>query len=196
MLNVARSVCAKNKSLTGILTARISEVNIIGGLEYSTRVKGSSGEPNLEPNLDGDKKATKRHSTSPKITLISQNLSTTVVSLEEAQKLSNRRNLKLVKVIDDDHKSHRPVYKLMTGAEYFQEDLNIRKEKSAKKNTETKEPKLLTLSAKISDHDLRSKTKNIVKWLDKRHEVRIVINAGDNFEAAVRDTFRILGFDL
>lgn len=46
-----------------------------------------------------------------KVTLISQNEDVTIVSLAEAQKLSKRRELKLVKIIDVDAKTSRPVYK-------------------------------------------------------------------------------------
>lgn len=106
--------------------------------------------------------------------------------LEQARRIATRRDLKLVKVMDMDHKTQRPVYKLMTGAEYFEEDLNRRKEKSLRKNEELKDPKLVNLSYKISGHDLASKIKNIVKWLNKSHEVRITINAPGNIETAVK----------
>lgn len=46
-----------------------------------------------------------------KVTLISQNEDVSIVSFAEAQKISKRRELKLVKIIDFDAKTSRPVYK-------------------------------------------------------------------------------------
>lgn len=38
-----------------------------------------------------------------------------------------------------------------------------------------KSEKSLSIGARITDHDLASRLKNIAKWLNKRHEVRILI---------------------
>lgn len=187
MLNVVRSICVgqnvRSKNLRGILSTEIGNIIRINKYNITTKLTGASEKPN--PKNEGTfDKGSRKNLSSPKITLLSTDSTPSVVSLEEAQKLSKRRNLKLVKVVDFDRKTSRPVYKLMTGAEYFQEDLNRRKEKTQRKNAEVKDPKLLTLTHKISDHDLGSKIKNIIKWLNRRHEVRIVINAGENDEAA------------
>ncbi|XP_053688007.1 translation initiation factor IF-3 [Sabethes cyaneus] len=116
--------------------------------------------------------------TSPKVTLVGTDQSVSIVSLEEAEKLSKRRDLKLVKMVDLELKTQRPVYKLMTSAEYLTEDLKRREEKKRNKQEATiKGDKLLSISGRISDHDLNSKIQNVIKWLKKSYEVRIVISA-------------------
>ncbi|XP_026468579.1 uncharacterized protein LOC113372460 [Ctenocephalides felis] len=70
----------------------------------------------------------------PRITLISSDESISVTTLEEAKKISTRRDLKLVKITDMDTKTQRPIYRLMTGAQYFEEDLKRRAEKKAAKS--------------------------------------------------------------
>lgn len=65
----------------------------------------------------------------------------------------------------------------MTSAEYLNEDLKRREEKKRSKAEATiKGDKLLTLSARITEHDLTSKIQNVVKWLRKSYEVRIVVS--------------------
>jgi translation initiation factor IF-3 len=74
----------------------------------------------------------------------------------------------------------------MTGAQYYTEDRKLRKEKSAKEASGFKGNKLVTLSHRITSHDLSSKVKNITKWLSKAYEVRVVINGdNDNMKCAV-----------
>lgn len=122
----------------------------------------------------------------PKITLVSSDESIQIVTYEEAEKISKRRDLKLVKILDLDTKTQRPIYKLMTGAEYHAEDLKQRETKKEKRNETIKGEKLLLLNAKISEHDLESRIKNLLKWILKKYEIRVVIN-GDpsNMEPSV-----------
>lgn len=69
----------------------------------------------------------------------------------------------------------------MTGSEFHSEDLKRREEKkSAKKELHIKSEKLLTLSNKISEHDLNSKIAKCVKWVEKLHEVRVVVSGDDS----------------
>uniref|UniRef100_A0A1Q3FGZ0 Putative translation initiation factor-3 n=1 Tax=Culex tarsalis TaxID=7177 RepID=A0A1Q3FGZ0_CULTA len=127
--------------------------------------------------------APKKPKVAPKITLIALDQSLSIMNLDEAQRISKRRDLKLVKIIDLEMKTQRPVYKLMTSAEYLNEDLKRREEKKRTKAEATiKGDKLLTLSARITEHDLNSKIQNVVKWLRKSYEVRIVIS-GDGDKA-------------
>jgi Translation initiation factor IF-3, N-terminal domain. len=58
----------------------------------------------------------------PVVTLIGTDNSLAVVSLLEAEKIAKRRDLKLVRIIDIDTKTQRPVYQLMTGRQYYNED--------------------------------------------------------------------------
>jgi translation initiation factor IF-3 len=70
----------------------------------------------------------------------------------------------------------------MTGAEYHEEEIKRREEKkAARQEKHIKPEKLLTLSNKISEHDLESKIAKCVKWIEKLHEVRVVIT-GDHSE--------------
>lgn len=119
----------------------------------------------------------------PKITLLSGQDDISVTTLEEAQKLAKRRDLKLVKIIDIDTKTQRPVYKLMTATEYNAEEVKQKKEKQ--KSTAFKGEKLLMLGANITEHDLQTQIKKIQKWIQKDIEVRIVINDSSGGEKAV-----------
>lgn len=114
----------------------------------------------------------------PKITLISGKDDISVVTLEDAQKIATRRNLKLVKIVDLDTKTERPVFQLMTAADYAAEDAKTKKEK--KSGSGFKGDKLLMLSSAISDHDLETQIKKIEKWIGKDYEVRVTITANSN----------------
>lgn len=169
-------------------------------LLYSTK----ASKPQ-EPGTGSAGSTNKKAKTSPKITLISSDESISIVNLDEAVKISNRRNLKLVKIADLDTKTQRPVYRLMTGAEYLNEDLKRREEKKkTKQDASVKGDKLLTISARIAEHDLASKIQNVLKWLNKSYEVRVVVTgdgAGNKakqediaqrFEASVKDIGKIV----
>jgi translation initiation factor IF-3 len=65
----------------------------------------------------------------------------------------------------------------MNGAEYHIEDLKRREEKKEAKKVQTvKGEKLLSLSSKITEHDLNAKLAMTLKWLHKLYEVRVVIS--------------------
>lgn len=111
----------------------------------------------------------------PKITLLSSG-DLMITTLEEAQKLSKRRDLKLVKITDFDAKMQRPIYQLMTSAEYRSEELKQReKRKLDKKTASVKGSKLLSLNSNISEHDLNVKINMVAKWVSKRYEVNVAI---------------------
>lgn len=111
----------------------------------------------------------------PKVTLISADDEINILTLEEAQKLATRRNLKLVKIMDLDTKTERPVYKLMTAADYAAEDVKHKKEK--KNSTGYKGEKILLVSSVITDHDLQTQIRKVEKWVAKDYEVRVAISA-------------------
>lgn len=112
-----------------------------------------------------------------RVTLINTDNSVSITDLINAQSLSVRRDLKLVKIQDSDSKTRRPVYKLMTNAEYHSEELNKRKEKQAARLDENiKGEKLLTLSSRIGEHDLITATKKIVKLIEKNYEVKVIVS--------------------
>lgn len=121
-----------------------------------------------------------------RITLISPDNSLSITDLKNAQNISLRRDLKLVKIQDTDAKTRRPVYKLMTSSEYHAEELSKRKEKQmARQNASIKGEKLLTLSSRIGEHDLMTGIKKMLKLVEKQYEVKVVI-AGDDAEAATK----------
>lgn len=128
----------------------------------------------------------------PRITLLSGN-DVTVTTLDEAEKLSKRRDLKLVKIIDLDTKTQRPIYKLMTASEYHEEEVKNKKKKITGSSS-IKGDKVLMLNAVISEHDLETQVKKIKKWLDKHFEVRVVVS-GDA-DKSVSEFNRLRGFFL
>ncbi|XP_050507874.1 uncharacterized protein LOC126885357 [Diabrotica virgifera virgifera] len=132
----------------------------------------------------GEKPKKKKTVEIPSITLIQGN-HLSVTTLEEAQKLSKRRDLKLVKIVDLDTKTQRPIYKLMTGAEYHAEDIKQRLQKKEEKQGAIKGEKVLILNHKIFEQDLQTQIKKIGKWINKMYEVRVVINGdSSNMEKA------------
>lgn len=174
-----------------LITRTIRLANINNGLIKNTLLRtplcGCHPNYSLKPTdrivkivdpVTGEEKK-KKTNIIPKITLISGD-QLTITTLEEAQKLSKRRDLKLVKIVDLDTKTQRPVYKLMTGSEYHVEDLKQREQKKKDKlKGGIKGEKLLIINHNISEHDLQTDIRKIVKWITKSYEVRVVIN-GDN----------------
>lgn len=118
----------------------------------------------------------------PKITLLDTNKNMTVCTMEEAEKLALGRHLRLVKIVDLDARSKRPIYRLMTEAQYLEEELEEKKKlkKEKNKNSTLKGEKILILSCRINEHDLEMKIKRAAKWIKKKFEVRISISGHEN----------------
>lgn len=155
---------------------------------YSTDARTTSPKASDSAVLKPTATSSRKHKSDsgPIITLIGTDNNPLVVSLSDAEKIAKRRDLKLIRIVDLDTKTQRPIYQLMTGAQYYTEDRKLRKEKSAKEASGFKGNKLVTLSHRITSHDLSSKVKNITKWLSKAYEVRVVINGdNDNMKCAV-----------
>ncbi|CAG9792001.1 unnamed protein product [Diatraea saccharalis] len=112
-----------------------------------------------------------------RITLIGADNSVSITDLRNAETLSLRRELKLVKIQDVDSKTRRPVYKLMSNTEYHEEELEKRKEKQeARQKTSIKGQKLMSISSKIGEHDLMTFIKKMLKLLEKQYEVKVVLS--------------------
>lgn len=127
--------------------------------------------PNKVNNENGNKPITKKKKIfSPKISLyIDDKL--TVTTLQEAEKLANRRDFKLMqldKACSSSSSSGRLVYKLLSKSQ-----LAASGKKPGKAHKGEKE---LALTAKIGRHDIDSKIKNISKWLSKNLEVKVVVS--------------------
>lgn len=121
----------------------------------------------------------------PRVTLVTENNDISVVTLEEAQKIAKRRNFKLVKVVDFDAKSEKPVYKLMKIQDFVAAESKYKAEFREARDKTIKEDKTISISSKITEHDLNTKVKSIHKMLGKRHGVRIVISTDGNKDKAV-----------
>lgn len=92
-----------------------------------------STENTTTDNESATKNEKKKKQIIPRITLISDGDKIEITTLDEAQKLSHRRNLKLVKIVDLDLKTQRPVYRLLSGSEFLKEELQQREDKKSKK---------------------------------------------------------------
>lgn len=121
---------------------------------------------------DGTKKPRPKTVPVSKITLVSPDNSVTMTVLEEAQRLAKRRNLTLVKV-DDVKDKTRAVYKLVNSADILEEDATSVEDTTAQKLK--KGTKIFYISGKITEHDLQTKIKNMVRLLSKGHKVKIFV---------------------
>ncbi|KAL7303009.1 hypothetical protein TKK_0004232 [Trichogramma kaykai] len=136
----------------------------------------------------------KKGLTSPEIMLITPENEVNSVTMEHAEKLALRRNLKLIKIIDYDTKTQKPIYKLMSTLEFFEADLKNKQEKKKNKD-ESKEAKLFLMSSKIYEHDLHIKLKQMKKLLKKKHDVNVYISHDGNPTKA-EETVEIIGKEL
>lgn len=86
---------------------------------------------------------------------------------------------------------------MLTSAERLQEELSDLKTHGKDgfvndKAVQKKSEKTLNIGSRISEHDLSSRLKNISKWLDKRHEVRILIQGSDSDTASSEKIFKTI----
>lgn len=126
----------------------------------------------------------------PKITLLGPEKDISVVTIDEASKLSVRRGLKLVKIIDVDTKTQRPVYQMMTPNEFLKEDHNSYQSKDSKNVNKLKGEKTALINCRIGRSDLESKVNNFRKWLNKMNEVRVTVT-GDTANELANEIIRM-----
>lgn len=125
----------------------------------------------------------------PKITLLGLEKDISVVTMDVASKMCERRGLKLVKIIDIDTKTHRPVYQMMTSNQFLKEDNTI--QNKDEKNLKTlKSDKTALINCRIGRGDLESKVNNFRKWLGKLHEVRVTVT-GDTANEVADDIIKM-----
>jgi len=141
----------------------------------------------------------------PKITLLGPNKDVSVVTLDMANKMCERRAMKLVKIVDVDTKTQRPVYQMMTTNQFLQQDsigksrhlVLVDDEKKAKAN-KLKSEKTVLINCHIGRNDLESKVNNFRKWLGKLHEVRVTVtgdmanNIADEIIKMTQDYSRVV----
>jgi len=133
---------------------------------------------------DTPKKIRPKTAPLPKITLLGLEKDVSVVTLDVASKMCERRGLKLVKIIDIDTKTQRPVYQMMTPNQFLKEDQKSHRNKDEKNHNQLKGEKTVLINCRIGQSDLESKVNNIRKWLSKMHEVRVTITGDTANEVA------------
>jgi translation initiation factor IF-3 len=93
-----------------------------------------------------------------------------IVSARDALARAQEKNMDLVKIAPQ---SKPPVCKIMDYGKYRFDQL--KKEKEAKKNQKIMEIKEVRLSPNIDDHDLSTKLKNAIKFLEKGDKVKVSV---------------------
>ncbi|CAM4534659.1 unnamed protein product [Leuciscus chuanchicus] len=90
----------------------------------------------------------------------------------EVIRLMDQTGLKLVAINDN---CDPPLYRLMKGKQIHEEQMKLRDAQKAKKGpVQSKE---LSFSSDISLHDLDTKLRQVVSWLEKKNHVRLTIKA-------------------
>lgn len=118
------------------------------------------------------------------ITLLSPEKDISVVTMDVASKLCERRGLKLVKIIDIDTKTQRPVYQMMTPNQFLKEEKKRIPNTDEKNINKLKGEKKVLINCHIGRSDLEFKVNHILKWLDKMHEVRVTVTGDTANEIA------------
>lgn len=177
--------CILNSNVTSSLSCiKINnKKNII--LSSTRSISTSKYYYNEKDVIEEEVKTKKKKIFIPKITLLSDKDEISVMTLEEAQKLAKRRALKLIKIVDFDTKTERPVYKLMNISDFIKEENRAKAEAKEVKENSLKEDKTITVSSKIGDNDLNTKIKSMLKMLGKKHGIRAVISVDGSKEKAV-----------
>jgi len=114
----------------------------------------------------------------PKILLLSETNALTVVTLDEAHKMALKKRLHLVEVHGESaiHLSKdKKVYKLVKDLEFVEDKEVTLKDPKEKEVKKEKELKTVILRSKAADHDVLSKVKQMVKWIEKGHPIRVMI---------------------
>ena len=93
-----------------------------------------------------------------------------ILSIKEAQKLANEKNLDLVKIAPQ---AKPPVCKIMDYGKYRFDA--AKKEKEARKRQKTVSVKEIRLTASIEKHDYETKMRNAVKFLKGGDKVKVSV---------------------
>ncbi|KAK7173978.1 hypothetical protein R3I93_003721 [Phoxinus phoxinus] len=90
----------------------------------------------------------------------------------EVIRLMDQTGLKLVAINDN---CDPPLYRLMKGKQIHEEQMKLRDAQKAKKGpVQVKE---LSFSSDITFHDLDTKLRQVVSWLEKKNHVRLTVRA-------------------
>lgn len=93
-----------------------------------------------------------------------------IVSLQEALRLAEERNLDLVNVAPQ---AKPPVCRIMDYGKYRYEQ--TKREKESRKNQKIVNLKEIRLSPTIEEHDFQTKLKNVVKFLKNGDKVKVSV---------------------
>lgn len=96
-------------------------------------------------------------------------------------RIMDERGLKLVLLGET---ADPPVYRLMSGKQIHEEQLRLKERQKASSKGGAVQIKELSFSAGIAKHDIETKTKQILQWIEKKHHVRITVVKGSSAEAA------------
>lgn len=96
-------------TLCSLVLKRTLQMNVIPGRQLMNinRIACYSSEPPKTVPLSKNPK----HKTSPRVTLMHSDNKMEITTLDQAKKIAERRQLKLVNIVDFDTKTSRPIYK-------------------------------------------------------------------------------------
>ncbi|KAG8185468.1 hypothetical protein JTE90_019727 [Oedothorax gibbosus] len=122
------------------------------------------------------------------VTLVDQN--DKILGLKpkpETEKLARKLNLSLQRVTDPKYGKMHAAYKLMSSSEIMSHE---------KKKTNAKTLKKLPINNRITDHDLKTKTQTIRKWLERNCEVHVAIAGKNESDSLTKAVFQRIQEDL
>ncbi|KAM4699647.1 translation initiation factor IF-3, mitochondrial [Discoglossus pictus] len=94
-------------------------------------------------------------------------------------RIMEEQGLKLVPVREN---ADPPVYKLLTGKQIHEEQMKLREKQKLSSSHGPVQIKELAFSALIAKHDLDTKKKQVLHWIEKKHHVRITVQKGRSAE--------------
>jgi len=121
------------------------------------------------------KKKAKTIPESPKVMLISEFNSISVMTLEEAKKVAVRKGLHMIPDDSAKHKTEKEVYRLVTNAEFVKLEGGIALDTEREDKKKEKEIKTSILKNNTGRNDVMSKVRQMTKWIEKGHIVRVMI---------------------
>ncbi|XP_057679433.1 translation initiation factor IF-3, mitochondrial isoform X2 [Corythoichthys intestinalis] len=121
-----------------------------------------------------------------------------VLHRADVLRIMDEKGLKLVLLSEQ---KDPPVYRLMSGKQIHEEQMKMgEKQKTKAAPLQVKE---LTFSSGIAPHDLKTKFKQVERWLEKKHHVRITLrspsresinNLDENLEQIVQQMEVMVGY--
>ncbi|XP_054830586.1 translation initiation factor IF-3, mitochondrial [Eublepharis macularius] len=90
----------------------------------------------------------------------------------DAIQIMNERGVKLVLLKET---ADPPLYRLMSGQQIKEERLKLRDKQKASSKNGLVQQKELTFTTVIAQHDLDIKIKQIQKWIEKKHNIKVTV---------------------